>query len=155
MDSEQNKETKPEEAAAPSTVENEEKKKGKKIKTRKKKISQVAARGNAYILATYNNTIVTITDQNGNVIAWSSAGKVGFKGAKKATAYAAGVVVKDIASKVVPRGLREVDVFVKGVGTGREGAIRAFNANRIDTISIKDITPIPHNGCRPRKVRRV
>jgi small subunit ribosomal protein S11 len=111
--------------------------------------------GRAYIQATYNNTIVSMTDPTGNVIAWSSAGKCGFKGPKKATPYAAGMVVKEVADKSKAMGLKSADVFVKGVGSGREGAIRAFNANNINVQSIKDITPIPHNGCRAPKVRRV
>lgn len=123
---------------------------------RKKKVVKLIKRGRAYIQATYNNTIVALTDQNGNVLGWASAGKCGFKGPKKATPYAAGVVVRDVAERVVrERGLKEVSVFVKGVGSGREGAVRAFPSNGISIISIKDVTPIPHNGCRPPKVRRV
>jgi small subunit ribosomal protein S11 len=91
----------------------------------------------------------------GNVVSWSSAGRCGFKGPKKATPYAASIIVKDAADKAKAMGLKSVDVFVKGVGSGREGAIRALNANNINVMSIKDITPIPHNGCRPPKVRRV
>jgi small subunit ribosomal protein S11 len=121
----------------------------------KKKKKKFIPHGRAYIQATYNNTIVTITDPTGNVVTWSSAGRCGFKGPKKATPYAASVIVKEVAEKAKTMGLRSVDVFVKGVGSGREGAIRALNANNINVQSIKDITPIPHNGCRPRKVRRV
>ena len=126
----------------------------KKAKKRKGKKRQVK-RGQAHILATYNNTIVSLTDQNGNVLAYSSAGQCGFKGPKKATPYAAGVIVKNAVEKVKDYGLQEVAVFVKGVGTGRESAIRSLNAQGLKIISIKDVTPIPHNGCRPRKPRRV
>ena len=111
--------------------------------------------GKAYIQATFNNTIVSITDQNGDVLGWSSAGKVGFKGPKKSTPYAAGVVVKEVSEAIKAFGLKEVNVFVKGIGGGREGAIRALNSNGIQVLSVKDITPIPHNGCRPPKRRRV
>ena len=125
----------------------------KKIKPRKKKI--LIRQGKAYIKATYNNTQISITDSNGNVIAWSSAGHVGFKGPKKATPYAAGVIIRNVVDKIKPMGLKSVDVFVKGVGAGREAAIRALYANGILISSIKDVTPIPHNGPRPPKVRRV
>lgn len=121
---------------------------------RKKPVKQVSV-GRAYVQATYNNTIVTLTDANGNVLGWSSAGKVGFRGPKKSTPYAASVIVKDVADKVKDSGLKEVSVFVKGIGSGRESAVRALNANGINVLSIKDVTPIPHNGCRPPKPRRV
>jgi len=130
----------------------EDKNKQTKSKSKKKRF---ILRGKAYIQATYNNTIVTITDLNGNTIAWSSAGQVGFKGPKKATPYAASMIVKKLVEKIKNIDLKSVEIFVKGVGAGREAAIRAFNANNINVSSIKDITPIPHNGCRPRKVRRV
>lgn len=121
-----------------------------------KKVAQTASpRGRAHIQATYNNTIVTITDQNGNVISWSSAGKMGFRGPKKATAYAAGVIVKDAVGRAAERGLKEVDVYVKGIGAGRESAIRALNANGLQVSSIRDVTPIPHNGCRQPGPRRI
>ncbi len=122
---------------------------------KKKKIIKAVTTGRAFIKASYNNTIVTLTDQNGNVLAWSSAGINGFKGPKKATPYAAGVIVKDAAEKVKVYGLKNVQVIVKGVGPGRDSAIRALNANGLNVVSIKDMTPIPHNGCRPRKPRRV
>ncbi len=125
------------------------------IKKPAAKLKEVAAHGQAHITATYNNTIVTLTDAKGNVISWASAGKAGFKGPKKSTAYAAGIVVKDAATPAYERGLREVDVFVRGVGAGREAAVRALNANGLIVNVIKDVTPIPHNGPRPRKVRRV
>lgn len=121
---------------------------------RKKAVRQVSS-GRAYIQATYNNTIVTLTDANGNVLGWSSAGKVGFRGPKKSTPYAASVIVKDVCEKVKDSGLKEVSVFVKGIGSGRESSVRALNANGINVLSIKDVTPIPHNGCRPPKPRRV
>jgi small subunit ribosomal protein S11 len=121
----------------------------------KKKVKMVAPRGQAHIQATYNNTIVTIADQNGNTVAWSSAGKMGFRGPKKATAYAAGVIVRDCAARAVESGVKEVDVFVKGIGSGRESAIRSLNANGMQVMSIRDVTPIPHNGCRSKKPRRV
>lgn len=131
----------------------EQKSPTKNIKTAKA-IKHVP-RGRAYIHATYNNTIITLTDSQGNILAWSAAGKMGFRGPKKATPYAAGIIVKDAVEKVNKYGLREVQVFVKGVGAGREAAIRALNTNGLNILSIKDITPIPHNGCRPPKVRRI
>jgi small subunit ribosomal protein S11 len=124
-------------------------------KAKKKKIARHVPSGRAYIQATYNNTIVTLTDPNGNVLAWSSSGLCGFKGPKKATPYAAGIVVKNAAEKVADYGLQEVNVLVKGVGSGREAAVRALNANGLNVLSIKDMTPIPHNGCRAPKPRRV
>lgn len=129
-------------------------KKGKTTKKKKKVIKQVSS-GRAYIQATFNNTIVSVTDPNGDVLGWASAGMVGFKGPKKATPYAASQVVKKVADNIKLFGVKEVNVFVKGIGGGREGAIRAFNTNGIQVLSIKDVTPIPHNGCRPPKRRRV
>ncbi len=125
----------------------------KKIK--KKKVIKQVSHARAYIQATFNNTIVTVTDQNGDVLGWASAGMVGFKGPKKATPYAAGQVVKRVADNIKACAVKEVNVFIKGIGGGREGAIRGFNANGINVLSIKDITPIPHNGCRAPKRRRV
>jgi len=125
-----------------------------KAKSRKK-VKKVVKKGTAFIQATYNNTIVTLADPTGNALAWCSAGVKGFKGAKKATPYAAGVIVRDVVEKVKDFGLAEVDVFVKGVGAGREAAVRALHANGLKVNSIKDLTPIPHNGCRPKKTRRV
>ncbi len=126
------------------------------VKKRKKtKVAKIVPRGKAYIKATYNNTIVTLTDLSGNVLAWSSAGKTGFRGPKKATPYAASVIVRDVSERVKAYGLREVQVFVKGAGRGRESAVRSLHANGFSILSIKDITPIPHNGCRPPGVRRV
>ena len=113
------------------------------------------SQGRVYIQATYNNTIVTLTDLNGNTIAWASAGNCGFKGPKKATPYAASVIVKQVAEKVHESGLRDVAVFVRGVGSGRDSAVRSLNANGFNVTNIKDLTAIPHNGCRARKPRRM
>ncbi len=124
-------------------------------RARGKKRKKFVAHGHAHILATYNNTIVTISDPAGNVLAFASSGMVGFKGPKKATPYAAGVVVRNVAEKLKDVGLKSVDVFIRGIGSGREAAVRALNANGIAVQMIKDITPTPHNGCRPRKIRRV
>lgn len=124
-------------------------------KNKKKKVLKTVPRGNAYIQATYNNTIISITDPNGAVLGWSSSGTNGFKGPKKATPYAASVVVKDLMTKLAEYAVKEVNVFVKGIGGGRESAIRALHANGLNVINITDLTPIPHNGCRPPKRRRV
>ena len=121
----------------------------------KKNLKRQVGSGRAYVKATYNNTMITFTDANGGALAQCSAGQVGFRGPKKSTPYAAGVIVAKAAEKVRPYGLKEVNVFVKGVGGGREAAIRALNTNGINVLSIKDITPIPHNGPRPKKPRRV
>lgn len=130
--------------------------KKKIIKKKKRKVAKTVKSGKAYINATYNNTIMTLTDNNGDVISWASAGMAGFKGAKKATPYAAQIITKIAVQKAREEfGLEEVKVFVAGVGTGREAAIRALNANGLNVAAIKDITPIPHNGCRPKKPRRV
>ena len=130
--------------------------KKKLIKKKKKKEIVKVKSGHAYISATYNNTIVSLTDKVGNVIAWASAGMAGFKGAKKATPYAAQIITKIASMKAKEEyGLEEVKVFVSGVGTGREASIRALNANGLEISSIKDTTPIPHNGCRAKKPRRV
>jgi small subunit ribosomal protein S11 len=111
--------------------------------------------GIANILATFNNTQVTITDAQGNLIGWSSAGRVGFKGSRKSTAYAAQMVAQDAARQAMAHGMKEVEIRVKGPGSGRESAIRALQAIGLEISSIKDVTPVPHNGCRPRKKRRV
>ena len=111
--------------------------------------------GIAHVLATFNNTIVTITDLKGNVIGWSSAGKVGFKGSRKSTAYAAQMVAQDASRQAMGHGLKEVEVRVKGPGAGRESAVRALQAVGLDLTVIRDVTPVPHNGCRPPKQRRV
>jgi small subunit ribosomal protein S11 len=112
-------------------------------------------RGRAYIQATFNNTIVTLTDPAGNAVAWSSAGGNGFKGSRKSTPYAAQVTAEQAARRGAEHGLRQVDVYVKGPGSGREMAIRALQASGLQVVSITDTTPIPHNGCRPPKRRRV
>ena len=124
-------------------------------KGKKKKVVRQVVRGNAFIQASYNNTIVSITDPNGDVLGWSSSGKVGFKGPKKATPYASSVVVKDVVDKLGAYGLKDIHVFVKGIGGGREGAIRALHLNGLNVLSINDVTPIPHNGCRAPRKRRV
>src|SRR5438270_3176376 len=111
--------------------------------------------GIANILATFNNTLVSITDMHGNIIGWSSAGRVGFKGSRKSTAYAAQQVAQDAARQAMAHGMKEVEVRVKGPGSGRESAIRALQAIGLEITTIKDVTPVPHNGCRPRKKRRV
>jgi small subunit ribosomal protein S11 len=126
----------------------------KAAKKTKKRV-HVDAVGVAHIKATFNNVIVTLTDIYGNTISWSSAGKNGFKGSRKNTAFAAQVSAEAAAKEARDLGLRKVDVFVKGPGAGREAAIRALHTSGLDVISIKDITPIPHNGCRPPKRRRV
>ena len=124
-------------------------------KTKGKKEKKKIADGKAYIQATFNNTIVTITDTMGNTISWASAGGLGFKGAKKSTPFAAQTTAEAAAQKAMEQGLRELSVFVKGPGVGSEAAIRAFGVLGLRVRSIKDITPIPHNGCRPPKKRRV
>ncbi|PIU44421.1 MAG: 30S ribosomal protein S11 [Ignavibacteriales bacterium CG07_land_8_20_14_0_80_59_12] len=120
----------------------------------KKKI-HVDVNGRAYVKATFNNVLVTITDVYGNVISWSSAGRNGFKGSRKNTPYAAQVSAEAAAKEAYVMGLRKIDVFVKGPGAGREAAIRSFQSAGLEIVSIRDITPIPHNGCRPPKRRRV
>jgi small subunit ribosomal protein S11 len=127
----------------------------KKRTRAKKKAVRKVSQGCAYIQATYNNTIVTFTDLNGNTLGWSSSGNCGFKGPKKSTPYAASIVVKKASENVAETGLKEINVFVKGVGSGRDSAIRALNANGFNVISIKDTTPLPHNGCRAPKPRRI
>lgn len=125
-------------------------------KRRTKKEKRNVPSGIVYIQATFNNTIVTITDKKGNVLSWSSAGKMGFKGARKSTPYAAQIISSNAAAKAIESvNLRDVDVRVKGPGGGREAAIRAINSAGLNVRTIRDITPIPHNGCRPRKRRRV
>jgi small subunit ribosomal protein S11 len=134
----------------------EEKSSKKVFKKKKKHVKVKTEIGKIFIKATYNNTIVTITDLNGNVISWASAGMAGFKGPKKATSYAAQIIAKIALMKAKEDyGLKEASVYINGVGTGRESAVRAINANNINVIAIRDITPIPHNGCRPKKPRRV
>ncbi len=124
-------------------------------KTKKKKVRRQVVRGQAHIQCTYNNTIITLSDQNGNVLSWSSSGHLNFKGAKKSTPYAATQVVAEAVEKAKKYGLQEVEVLVKGVGSGREASIRALANNGLSLISIRDITPMPHNGCRAKKPRRI
>ena len=128
--------------------------KAKKFKSRKKIVRHISE-GIAHILATFNNTIVTITDRSGNVIVWASCGSNGFSGSKKSTPFAAQITAESVAKKAVEHGMKTVEVFVKGPGSGRESAIRALQAAGLGISVIKDVTPIPHNGCRPPKRRRV
>ena len=124
-------------------------------KKKKKKLKRQITKGQAHIKCTYNNTMVMISDANGGMLGWSSSGLLGFKGAKKATPYAATQVVHDVAEKVKKYGVHELDVFVKGVGSGRESSIRTLANKGFELTAIKDVTPIPHNGCRAKKPRRV
>ena len=126
----------------------------KVVKTKKRDRKNVVA-GVAHINSTFNNTLVTITDANGNTIAWSSCGVKGFKGARKSTPYAAQVAAEDAARKAIEHGMKSVDIVVMGPGSGRESAIRSFTVAGLVVTSIKDVTPLPHNGCRARKRRRV
>ena len=126
-----------------------------KVVKKKKKKKKVASKGAAHIKSTFNNTIISITDDKGEILAWSSAGAVGFKGTKKGTPFAAQSAAESAARRAVELGVREIDVSVKGPGSGRETAIRALQAAGLEILSIKDVTPIPHNGCRPPKRRRV
>jgi small subunit ribosomal protein S11 len=121
----------------------------------KKKEKKIEITGIAHIQSTFNNTIVTITDKNGNVIAWSSAGKAGFKGSRKSTPFAAQVAAESCAKIALGLGMQKVEAWVKGPGAGRESAIRSLQAAGLDVTVIKDVTPVPHNGCRPPKRRRV
>ena len=125
-----------------------------KVKTRKKEKKNVAA-GNAYIKSTFNNTIISITDTTGAVISWASSGQVGFKGSRKSTPFAAQLAAEAAARRAQEHGLKKVDVFVKGPGSGRETAIRSLQAAGLEVGAISDVTPAPHNGCRPTKPRRV
>jgi small subunit ribosomal protein S11 len=127
----------------------------KTAKVTKKRVKKNVEHGQAHIQASFNNTIVTLTDANGNAISWASAGGLGFKGSRKSTPYAAQMAAETAAKAAAPTGLKSVDVMVKGPGSGREAAIRALEANGIHVLSIQDVTPVPHNGCRPPKRRRV
>ena len=127
----------------------------KNVTTRRRREKKNIERGCAHIQATFNNTIVTITDVNGNAISWSSAGGLGFRGSKKSTPFAAQTAAETAAKAAMEHGLRTVEVYVKGPGSGREAAIRALQAAGLEVSMIKDVTPIPHNGCRPPKRRRV
>lgn len=123
-------------------------------RTRRRERKNIPA-GRAYVQSTFNNTIVTLTDPNGNVLAWASSGASGFKGSRKGTPYAAGLAAENAAKRAMEHGLRQVEVYVKGPGSGREGAIRSLQAAGLTISTITDVTPIPHNGCRPPKRRRV
>jgi len=127
----------------------------KKVTRVKKKEKKLIVKGCAYIQSTFNNTVITITDQSGNTISWGSAGTAGFKGSRKGTPYAAQLAAEQAAHKSMEHGLKQVEVYVKGPGSGREAAIRALQAAGLTITGIRDITPIPHNGCRPCKRRRV
>jgi len=118
-------------------------------------VPQKIKEGQIYIFSSYNNTIMTLTDLKGNVLCWASAGSIGFKGAKKATPFAASKVAESLAQTAKNLGIEKIKILVRGIGSGRESAIRSVAARGLDIISIKDVTPIPHNGCRPRKARRV
>ena len=125
------------------------------VRSKKKKIKKVDAFGVAHIKSTFNNTIITVTDKKGETLAWSSSGTVGFKGSRKSTPFAAQLAAESAAKKALEFGMKRVDVFVKGPGSGRETAIRTLQANGLEVVSITDVTPQPHNGCRPKKRRRV
>jgi len=120
-----------------------------------KKIIKQVIRGRVYITATFNNTLITVTDEQGNTLFWSTSGAAGFKGARKATPYAASMAVEGVARKARENGMRDVEVFIKGPGTGRDTALRALKTAGLNILMIADLTPIPHNGCRPKKRRRV
>ncbi|MBI3952745.1 MAG: 30S ribosomal protein S11 [Candidatus Doudnabacteria bacterium] len=139
-----------------TTIQGDEIKGGAAASAPKKKKSKIrVARGKIYVQSTYNNTIISVTDQNGNVIGWGSAGRTGFKGSKKSTPYAAQKTMEEVLNRLKDVGLQEVDVFVKGIGTGRESAVRALQGSGFNILTIKDQTPIPHGGVRPKKARRV
>ena len=126
----------------------------KRTRVRRRERKSIPA-GRAYIQSTFNNTIVTLTDPEGNVIAWGSSGTAGFKGSRKGTPYAAQLAARDAARRAMEHGLRQIEVYIKGPGSGREAAIRSLQSSGLYITSIRDVTPVPHNGCRPRKRRRV
>jgi small subunit ribosomal protein S11 len=126
----------------------------RKTRTRRREKKNVPV-GIAYIQSTFNNITITLTDPNGNVLSWASSGTVGFKGSRKSTPYAAGLAAEEATRRAMEHGLRQVDVRIKGPGSGREAAIRSLQATGLQVTSIRDVTPVPHNGCRPRKRRRV
>ena len=144
-----------EEKAKQENQENQKEEKPKEEKAVKKKVKKVVGNGVAHIQSTFNNTIVTITDSTGNVVAWSSAGTAGFKGSRKGTPFAAQMAAESAAKKALDAGGKKIGVYVKGPGAGREAAIRALQAIGLEIDLIRDVTPIPHNGCRPPKRRRV
>ena len=139
------------EAVAEAQADASAKVKGSKKKKAKAKVTK----GKIYITSTYNNTIISVTDLVGNVVIWGSAGKIGFKGSKKSTPYAGQKTMEDVLARAKERGLNEVDVFIKGIGSGRESAVRALQGSGLSVLTIKDQTPIPHGGVRPKKPRRV
>jgi len=134
-------------------------KEGEKIESKvQKEVKETSHRlkeGRIYIFSSYNNTIMTLSDQKGNVLHWKSAGQLGFKGSKKSTPFAASKVAEAVVQVAKKMGIEKISIFVKGIGSGRESALRSVAAHGLEIISIKDVTPVPHNGCRPRKVRRV
>lgn len=146
-----------EEQKAPKQEQKQELKQEQKVvkAPAKKRSMRAAPKGIAHVFATFNNTIVSITDTRGNVIVWASAGSSGFKGARKSTAFAATVVASSCGKRAIAQGMREIEVNVKGPGAGRESAVRALQAAGLQITAIRDVTPIPHNGCRPPKRRRV
>jgi small subunit ribosomal protein S11 len=131
------------------------KSKNKKKTRRRKKVKRNIEKGQAHIKSTFNNTIISITDEEGKVVAWSSAGKVGYKGSRKSTPFAAQLAAENAAEEAKDMGMKEIEIFVKGPGSGRESAIRTLQSAGLNITLIKDITPIPHNGCRPPKRRRI
>jgi len=136
-------------------VAKEKEKKGAQQQTKKKRKKIISVKGLVYVQSTFNNTIITVTDEKGNTIAWSSAGTVGFKGSKKGTAFAAQLAAEAVGKQILDSGIKRVDVYIKGPGAGRESSIRALQAVGLNIDMIKDTTPVTHNGCRPRKRRRV
>lgn len=149
------KKSEDEKAQAPAVLGVEKSPNEMEIKKKSKKIKKQILKGRANVKCTYNNTIVNVSDLSGSVLGWASSGLLGFKGAKKATPYAATQVVANVSEKVKKYGVKELEVYVKGVGSGREASIRALANNGFELTLIKDETPIPHNGCRPKKPRRV
>lgn len=124
-------------------------------KTKKKNAAEVTEHGRVYITSTFNNTLITVTNDRGDALGWSSSGSKGFKGTRKSTPYAAGMAVEDVVRQIVSRGLKSADVFIKGPGSGRDSSLRAVKTSGVSIVSISDITPMPHNGPRPKKRRRV
>lgn len=127
----------------------------KKTVARKKKIKKQVVKGKFYIQSSFNNTTITLTDEGGNVLSWATSGSMGYKGSRKSTPYAAGTAAKKVSEDAKAFQMQKVDIVIRGVGSGRESAVRAINASGIEVTSLKDITPIPHNGPRPKKPRRV
>lgn len=124
-------------------------------KKSKKKIARQIEKGKIYIQSTFNNTIISLSDNSGNILGWATAGSAGFKGARKSTPFAAQTTMKNVLEKAQAQGIREVEILISGVGAGRDSAVRAIQGSNINVSSLKDVTPLPHNGCRPKKPRRV